>query len=96
MVRPTPSIDEVKKIISVVSPYYKVFLLTLATSGLRANECLSLKWDDVDFNKKQITIKRTISGGKLDEPKTSNGFRTIPIADKIVKELKSFKINIFQ
>jgi integrase len=96
VVRPTPSIDEVKKIISVVSPYYKVFLLTLATSGLRANECLSLKWDDVDFDKKQITIKRTISGGKLDEPKTSNGFRTIPIADKIVKELKSFKINIFQ
>ena len=56
-VRPTPTVEEVQKILTVVSPYYKVLLLTLATTGLRIGECLALQWSDIDFDKKTLTIK---------------------------------------
>ena len=95
-VRPTPTVEEVQKILTVVSPYYKVLLLTLATTGLRIGECLALQWLDIDFDKKTLTIKRSISGNELDVPKTENGFRTIPLADKLLKVLRNFKIDIYK
>ena len=93
-VRPTPTVEEVKKILSVVSPYYQVFLFTLATTGLRAGECLGLQWDDINFAKKQMTIKRTVSLKTIDIPKTENGFRTIPLPDYLIRMLKKFKLDI--
>ena len=93
-IRPIPTIDEVRKIISIVSPYYRVFLFTLATTGLRAGECLGLQWSDINFAKKQMTIKRTVSPKGIDIPKTENGFRTIPLPDYLIGMLKKFKLDI--
>ena len=73
---------------SVGSWYYGVFY-TLLNTGLRVSELCGLKWEDVDFNKKCINVKRQLScqyyKGKhvqFDTPKTQSGYRTIPfIAD---------------
>ncbi len=50
--------------------YLLIYLLL--TTGIRRAELLSLNWDDVDFLKREITIKRG-KGGKL---------RVIPLEDK--------------
>ena len=75
------------------------FLLDIFT-GLRRGELLGLKWEDVDFNEKQITIKRSLQrvkkdgGGtelKFEELKTDKSYRTIPIPQVIFDELIKYQ-----
>lgn len=62
--------------------------------GLRKSETLALMWSDFDEVKKTITIKRTaIWKGNQSEikpnPKSKNGYRTIPVPDWFADELKA-------
>lgn len=75
--------------------YYPVYLLALST-GMRRGELLGLKWQDIDFKKKTITIRHNLvetNGGPLlqDTLKTSNSYRTIEISDKVINVLKAHK-----
>lgn len=58
--------------------YNDVFLFLLVT-GVRVGEALALRRSDVSFKERSITIERTNYRGTIQEPKTSAGFRTIPI-----------------
>lgn len=64
---------------------YQILLLT----GMRVGEFSGLRWDDIDFNRKLINIRRALTiyydGGKKYEeittPKTENSVRQIPFFD---------------
>lgn len=77
-----------------------LWLLTLA--GLRRSEVLGLQWQDVDFEQQTITICRgrvQIGGTKrieVDDPKTRNGFRTLPLPKRIVDSLKALRADHMQ
>lgn len=64
---------------------FKCYLLT----GCRLRELLNVKWSDVDFNRKYITIKGT---------KTKNAVRTIPLTaelESLLNDVKNVDIFIF-
>jgi integrase len=75
--------------------YYMIFFLAVNT-GMRRGELLGLKWEDIDFNKMRLEVKRqaqrTDEGVVFTSPKTSSGKRFIPITNYISKELKRHKI----
>lgn len=63
---------------------YPIFLTFLCT-GMRRGELLNLDWDDIDFKRKKILIRR-----KGDwRPRT--GEREIPISGKLLSLLKELK-----
>lgn len=77
---------------------YAAFSLVLGT-GLRRGEILGLKWDDVNFDKGTITVRRILvrarqDGGKtktaliFKEPKTVKSRRTIPLPAVVIRDLK--------
>lgn len=71
---------------TIYAQYYPIFYL-LAWTGCRINELLAITWQDIDFQKEIIHINRSLSYKKVDgsfrfllnEPKTKNGFREIPM-----------------
>jgi integrase len=63
--------------------------LLIATLWLRSGEVVVLKWDDVDFPKKELTIQRAIRRGEFRKPKT--GVRTIDIPDTMMNILEEYK-----
>jgi integrase len=69
-----------------------IFLLAL-TSGMRPSEYLGLLWKDVDLDKGQVTVQRTLNwrrgkgGWYFGEPKTSRSRRTIPLPSSMVRRL---------
>lgn len=74
---------------------YKILLLT----GMRIGEFSGLQWEDIDFDKKTITIQRSMSTGyfdgvKIEElttPKTFTSFRVIPFFGETEQCFKSWK-----
>ena len=73
--------------------YKNIFTIALYT-GMRIGEILALKVDDIDFNKKEIHIQRTLSKDINNKPKigdttkTYAGNRIIPITSLFENELK--------
>lgn len=58
---------EAKALMAGATGWFKVFLITLFNTGMRTGECLALKWIDIDFEKSQITIRRSIRKGRIRE-----------------------------
>ena len=62
-------------------------------AGLRRGEACGLKWSDFDPEKGEITVRRSLCTEtlKFKEPKTSAGYRTIPLDPDTVSFLKRFR-----
>jgi len=71
--------------------YHTLFLVAIMT-GARQGEILGLKWTDVDFNKKQLYIRRTFNHGRFFAPKNKGSNRKIDLAPVVVKELAKWKL----
>lgn len=75
---------------------YTAFRL-LAFTGMRKSEMLALKWSDIDFKKKSISINKTLSFDSInhsiiiESPKTFASIRSISIDTKTINILKEWK-----
>jgi len=93
------TVDEVKKILDAATKSgLKARWMLAFYLGLRQGECLALCWEDIDFQSEPPTLKvrRTISrvtgkGLVVDTPKTLSSYRTIPLSQDLVEELKRHK-----
>lgn len=90
--------DEFKKFISVVEEFnYRTFYETLYYLGLRQGEATALTWEDVDFEKKEVKINKTLTTklkGQLytvSSPKTVNSNRILPIPAKLLSSYQKLK-----
>lgn len=66
-------------------------ILLLAYTGLRKGEALGLKWEDIDFKNKTLSVERTRDNLSVRTPKTKNSYRTILIDPLLLTHLKSYK-----
>lgn len=63
-------------------------------TGLRTGELIGLKWSDIDFEKRTLTINRSmeyrysVGEWRIGEPKSKSGYRTIPLTEEAVRILK--------
>ena len=64
-------------------------------SGLRIGELIALQWNDIDFAKGILTVSKSChdsNGGLvIDEPKTVNSRRVIPLPKQLLPILKLWK-----
>lgn len=75
--------------------YFFPLVHLMSYTGLRQGEALALKWSDIDFENKKITVNKTAARIKekqtLQTPKTKNSKRVISIDPATVSILKSWK-----
>jgi integrase len=77
---------------AVIDQEYKTLFLTAIMTGARQGELLGLKWSDIDFQKKQISINRTFNSGRFFTPKTKGSKRNIDLAPMVTKTLAEWKM----
>lgn len=70
--------------------YMGAFLLLW--TGMRKGELLALTWDDVDFKNKLISITKNRNHLGTFPPKTKKSNRVISVSDKVIQELKKYKL----
>ena len=92
------TIDEQRKFLMAAAgqSYENQYKFMLQT-GLRTGEIVGLKWDDIDFGKRTVTISRTmeyrykVGEWRVGPPKSKSGYRTIPLTDEAIRILKDQK-----
>ncbi|TKJ06185.1 site-specific integrase, partial [Bacillus cereus] len=78
--------------------HYFALFFTLLHTGMRKGEALALQWSDIDLEEGTISIRHTFTYdyNNLDnlraKPKTKASYRTILLADFLVKILKEHKL----
>lgn len=82
------SFDEVSLFLKVVDPFYRPFFEVAFFTGLRGGEMAALKWENVDFEKKQIKIVETRVYGEEGRPKTNSSYRTLDMLPMVLKALQ--------
>lgn len=67
-------------------------ITVLLGTGMRIGECIGLRWDDLDFEKRIVSVNHTFiyrpdenrkSVKHISTPKTISGRRTIPMIDEV-------------
>lgn len=72
-------------------------ILLCLYSGLRIGELIALQWNDIDLTKGILTVSKSCHDSKnglvVDEPKTVNSHRLIPLPKQLLPILKAKKKN---
>lgn len=84
--------EEFEKLLSNSGRSYQKAFLTAILTGMRAGELWALQWGDIDWNSKQIFVRRSLWRGVFQTPKSKNSIRKIDMSDILVHELKIWKL----
>lgn len=92
------TLEEYKKFDNVINDHmWHTFFEFLYFMGTRQGETTALSWRDIDFDKNEIKINKTlttkIKGEKwtITSPKTKNSNRVLPLTKKLSDDLKTLK-----
>lgn len=93
------SADEVRHILDCLEKEplkWRCYLHILIDTGLRRGECCGLRWDDVDFEKAVITIRRTIcydpEKGVYENATKTGKIRTVPVSSAVLSLLRELRM----
>jgi len=67
-------------------PRFSVLLHFLLATGARKGEALALKWEDIDFERSRITIRRSLTQRRVSTPKSGRA-RTVLMAPSLASVL---------
>jgi integrase len=88
--------DEVQSLLAEANGWEHSLLTVFCFTGLRPNEALALRWDDLDFDRNQILIRSSLSRYGLGEPKTPGSVRTIdmlpPVGDALLAQRRRARL----
>jgi integrase len=82
------SLEDIKLILTHAEGDLKPFCALGFFTGMRSGEMIGLRWEDVDFEKKEIYIQRAIKMGVTSKPKTESSTRRIDILEPLMPYLK--------
>lgn len=80
--------QEIKKLIAAADEPLRTILIILALTGMRINELLGLRVEDVDFENELIHVTKSAYKGKLGTPKSDASAADIPLSDTLAKAIK--------
>lgn len=88
--------DSVRELLNAAKgTRYETVLRLISATGLRRGEAIGLEWSDVQFEKKLLRVRFTVSRvqGQLikTSPKTANSRRDIPLSEGLIQLLKDHR-----
>jgi len=79
----TPYLDGVRK----KAPRHYPILRTMTYAGLRIGEAIALKWGNIDWNGKFLTVQESSWQGILGTPKTKSSIRPVDLSPETIEVL---------
>lgn len=69
----------------------RTLVLLDVPTGMRVGELLALQWKDIDFQKKQLQIRKSIWNQRVGPTKTKESEKSMPLDDAMVADLNSWR-----
>ena len=89
--------DELRSFLEYVSddPLYAGWVLS-ANTGMRRGEVLGVRWQDIDFDRRRLSIRQTIISidyrVEIGEPKTARGRRSVALDSGTITALRAHRV----
>ncbi|MBO6504479.1 MAG: tyrosine-type recombinase/integrase [Kordiimonadaceae bacterium] len=85
------TLDEVKKILRNVRSDYRAYYTVRFFTGLRSSEVDGLKWQYVDFERRQILVREALVQGHMVPTKTDGSMRDIDMNSLVFDALQKHR-----
>lgn len=83
--------DEVERLIGAARDDYDAALFAIAAyTGMRKGEIFALRWQDIDFEHRRITVRRNYSGREIVTPKNGKS-RVVPLIALLAEQLEAYR-----
>jgi len=82
--------DEVERILNSAVGSVRLMILAIISLGVRSGELVALKFSDINWRNRTITIQRSMRKGELKETKTGQS-RTVDIPINLFNELVAYQ-----
>jgi integrase len=83
--------SEVQKLIAVLGIRERTLVLMAFGTGLRMSELFGLKWHDIDFQKNEISVTRSIVFQVVGPCKTEASQKPVPLDSRLAKALRVWR-----
>jgi integrase len=88
-----PTKAELQAIIAGASGRWRPLILVAIFCGLRASELRGLRWEDVNFEDREISIKqRADAKNRIGKLKSKAAYRSIPMPSMVVNTLREWRL----
>lgn len=85
------SLDEVYLFLKHIRADYLNYFKVRFFSGMRSGEITGLRWEHVDFDRKQILVRETIVQGLVEYTKNDGSYRVIDMTTPLLNALEAQK-----
>lgn len=82
--------EEARKIITLAAEPYRTMFAIAASTGLRAGEVLALQKQDIDFERREINVRRSAWYGKVQTVKSKASAAPVALADLLATLLQDY------
>jgi integrase len=80
------------KIFEQLSGFELALTILVAATGVRISEAMGLKWEDIDYQNKQINLRRVwVSDTIVEKMKTEDSEAPVPLTDLLAKCLRDWQ-----
>jgi integrase len=87
----TLTVKEFRLLLELLNEPIRTMCIVAACLGLRASEIAGLQWSDFDWGNRQVHIQRGFVVGHVDEVKTTNSNRSLPVHRALATLLLEYK-----
>lgn len=86
-----------QQIPTLIDPDHRLYMALLAYTGMRREEILGLRWEDINFEQQYLTVSRAVTypnGNEphVDTPKSKKSARTVLLVTPAVEVIKTCPI----
>jgi integrase len=88
-----PTREEIRAIVEAAEGRWRPLLLTAIFTGLRASELRGLRWQDINFAKRELHVRQRADRYlAIGSPKSESGERAVPLPPIVVNTLREWKL----
>jgi integrase len=85
------SLDQLQRILAIAEDPWRTLYCTLTLTGLRAGEALGLQWGDIDFDRRELHVRRSAWQGEIQSTKSKASETVLPIPGDLLQLLKQYR-----
>lgn len=86
------TVEEIAALLRLLREPARTTVFLDELTGLRVGELLALKWNDIDFDKSQISVTRSIAMQRIGDCKTEASRNPVPLDLRLAEALYNWRL----